>query len=84
MAEVTLLSCVKAFLAHRLSAPQFSADFIQRYKQDSESSEEPAARFFDAVFAACDAYCEDESLRDAYDFDEKQLYERVQALYSAL
>ena len=80
----SLQTLITEFLQKNISAPVFSNKFIQLYKQDKEIAEEPYARYFDTVFSACDAYCEDESLRDEHDFDEQQLRNCVKSLCRAL
>ncbi len=76
-----LLALITDFLKYIISAAVFSDEFIALYKRDEEFVEEPYGRFFSAVFAACDAYCEDQNLRDEYDLDEQQLFVRVRELY---
>lgn len=79
-----LLNLVEGFYQKKISAPVFSSAFINLYKKDEEHIEEPYGRFFDAVFVACDTYCEDENLRDEEDFDDNQFALRIAELHKGM
>lgn len=74
----TLWHLIYRFLNRDLPAEDFSNAFLSAYKHSQNQAGD--ARYFDAVFAACDAFCADETLRDATDFDEPGLRAELENL----
>ena len=76
------LSLIRSFLSGGIDASKFKAQYVGLWRERRDAKiptgmSAMAERAFDRIFTACDCYCEDPTLRDPGDLDEKRFKEEV-------
>ncbi len=66
------LDLLEAVLNGKITPPEFSTQFIDRYREDQLSYGRAVGLLLDELMALTDAYCEDPNLRGDLDIDENQ------------
>jgi len=89
VAENTLLDIVGAFLADKMTAPEFERQYMHEWQRCRDekllSAESLIARgAYNQIFTALDCYCSDPQLRGPKDIDEHQLREEVVVLFAVI
>lgn len=75
---------IEAFLAERVSAPQFEARYLALFKSDRSSWPEPIYEILNELFLDVDAFCADPAIRLPDELDEPALRSRASGTLAAL
>lgn len=80
--ELAILTLIDSFVSGDLDASEFEKKYSASWREhrDSDGSmsrDKDAQRYFDSVFSAVDAYCDDPELRDDDDLDQQGLLDGV-------
>jgi len=78
------LQLIKLFLDDAITAKEFESQYSDKFLNEVVEIGGNEFKILDALFAAVDAYCEDESIRSEGDLDEKGLHDEAKNAYEIL
>ncbi|MCK5283859.1 MAG: hypothetical protein KAK00_10760 [Nanoarchaeota archaeon] len=74
---IEVMKLINEFVNNDIDAPTFEKQYMDLWEniRDNKDIEfdSDIQRILDCIYSDCDAYCSDKSLREKYDWDEKQL-----------
>ncbi len=76
------LALISMFLSGNVDPAVFKAEYMRLWRECRDAGQldalnATANQAFDRIFTAADAYCEDPTLRDSSDLDDRQFVDEV-------
>jgi hypothetical protein len=78
------IDLIDGFVSGFVTASEFENRYLKMFKNETYHFEETIFFKLDELFAVADAYCPDETIRDAFDTSEEQLLETAKNVSSFL
>jgi len=75
---------VEQFLQREISAAQFEAGFLDRFKNERKGMPESLFSALDRLFGDVDMFCGDEGLREDHELDEDALRQACERTLTAI